>query len=208
MSETGSATVATHESASRARGRRLAVAGVVAALLLVGAGGAYWHFSRVPKRFAAVVEGELYRSGELTPRQLEYVVETYGIRDVVCLLNDQAPQTLAEEAAARKLGVRWHNIPLTGDGASTPEQRERIKSILLADHDGPLLVHCAAGVNRTGLGVGLYRIHKQGWSYEQVLREMLEFDFDNEPKHENLREALRQEADTAPRHGPATQPAP
>ncbi len=193
---------------STAASRRAAVIAVVAALLTLGAGGAYWHFSRIPKRFAAVVEGELYRSGELTPRQLEYVAEEYGIRNVVCLLNDEAPQTIAEEAAAARLGIAWHNIPLTGDGASTPEQRERLKAILLGEPDGPLLVHCAAGVNRTGLGVGLYRIHKQGWSYEQVLQEMLEFDFDNEPKHENLREALRREAEAAAANRPETQPAP
>jgi protein tyrosine/serine phosphatase len=116
---------------------------------------------------------------------------------VVCFLNDEAPQTLVEQAAAERAGVKWYNVPLTGDGASTPEQRERIKSLLLGEHEGPMLVHCAAGVNRTGLGVGLYRIYKQGWSYEQVLDEMRGFDFDDEPKHENLRAALRAEAAAA-----------
>ncbi len=166
---------------------------LAAALVLTGGAAAWWQFSRLPKRFAPVVEGRLYRSGKVTPEQLEYLVRRYGIRTVLSLLASEAPESRAEQAAAARLGIRWLNVPLPGDGQSTPADRERIRSIVLDPNYAPLLVHCAAGVNRTGLAVGCYRIHAQGWTYEQVLREMRTLDFRDEARHEGLRAALREE---------------
>lgn len=178
---------------------------MVCAAVLVAAGGSAWWYQahRLPKRFAPVVPNHLYRSGEVTPAQLERLHREYGIERVVCLLDSDAPQTQAEQAAAAQLGVEWHNVPLGGDGASAPEERERLLTLLDDPHAPPTLVHCAAGVNRTGLAVGLYRIHAQGWDYDAVLQELRQFDFDDLPKHENLRSALRDAAARA-----STQPAP
>jgi len=61
----------------------------------------------------------------------------------------------------------------------------------------PTLVHCAAGVNRTGLAVGMYRLHCQGWSLAQVMAELRANDFEDLPKHQNLRDALQAEAQLA-----------
>lgn len=160
--------------------------------------------SRLPKRFAAVVQGQLYRSGSVTPAQLERLCRDYGIRHVICLLNDQAPQTQAERAAAERLDIQWCNVPLPGNGASTPADRRRIRDLLADRSAGATLVHCAAGVNRTGLAIGLYRLHQQGWTLEQVMRELRAFDFEDAPHHENLRQALAAEAAAA--ESAATQP--
>ncbi len=161
---------------------------VVAASAAV-AGGYWWH-QRLPRRFAPVVEGRLYRSGTVTPAQLERARDHYGIRRVVSLLNPSADVSVAERAAAARLGLEWLNVPLTGDGASTPEDRRRILELLTTPDAPPTLVHCAAGVNRTGLAVGLYRLHCQDWTLEQVLGELKAFGFEDEPQHENLRAAL------------------
>lgn len=163
-------------------------------LLAASAAGVLWLNHRcVPKRFGTVVEGRLYRSGEITPHELEYLAREYGLRTVLSLLKHSMPESIPERQTARRLGLRWVNVPLPGNGASTPAERDKIKSVLF-DHDAaPLLVHCAAGVNRTGLAVGLYRIHQQGWTLADVLSEMREYDFEDLPRHQNLREALAAE---------------
>lgn len=181
---------------------------IVAAVAVSVVAAWIYHDSRVPRRFAAVEPGRLYRSGEITPRQLKHVTEQYHIQTVLSMLNPSDPRSQVEKAAAEELGLLWVCVPLTGDGASTPEQRRQIKEILLDDSLGPLLVHCAAGANRTGLAVGMYRIHHDGWNTSQVLDEMRRFGFEDEPHHANLREALETEFDEEHGQGGATsQPA-
>lgn len=178
------------------RKRPWRVAMVLLVLAIGAIGGAWaWHeYVSMPKRFGVVHEGRLYRSGEITPSQLERVVEQKGVKTVLSLLDPTSPESIAERAAAERLGIRWLNVPLTGDGASKPEDREKMRAILLDDANAPLLVHCAAGANRTGLACGMVRLHRDGWTVEQVLDEMRRYSFDDLPKHENLRAALREEA--------------
>jgi protein tyrosine/serine phosphatase len=176
-----------------------------AAALLIAASAAWYHAHLLPPRFAPVTPGQLYRSGAVKPAQLEYLYHHYGIRRVVCLLNPSDPQTQAEHAAAERLGIIWHNLPLPGDATTTPAQRQELLRLLLDPQAPPTLVHCAAGANRTGLAVGLYRLHHDGWTLDQVLTEMRQFGFQNLPKHHNLLEAL--EAEAAARQSSSSLPA-
>lgn len=166
--------------------------------MAIGVGLVWSLRSRQPKRFAEVVPQRLYRCGSISPDQLTELAHRYGIRTVLSLLNPDVPESVAERAAADALHITWLNIPLRGNGASSPAEREQIAAIVNDEALAPLLVHCAAGTNRTGLAVGLYRIRKQGWSAEQVLEEMCRFDFENEPDHENLRNAIISEAAKRP----------
>lgn len=163
------------------------------------AGGAllWWHAGQWPRRFAIVDAGRLYRSGEVTPQHLARLQREYGIRRVISLLDPTAAVTRAEREAAQTLGLEWHNVPLPGDGASTPRQRDLLRALLVQPDSPPTLVHCAAGVNRTGLAVGMYRLHCQGWSLAQVMAELRANDFEDLPKHQNLRDALQAEAQLA-----------
>jgi protein tyrosine/serine phosphatase len=172
-------------------------AGMFVVLLGVAGGALAYQAYRLPKRFAAVVEGHLYRSGSVSPGQLERLQRDYGVRRVVCLLNATAAVTLAERTAAERLGLDWQNVPLPGNGASTPADREQIRALLTDPNAAPTLVHCAAGVNRTGLAVGLYRLHGEHWPLERVLAELQSFGFEGNLKHENLRQALADEAQAA-----------
>jgi len=177
--------------------RRIQIAACTAVLVLTAGGALWWRAAQWPRRFATVVEGRLYRSGEVTPAQLNRIARNYGVKRVLSLLDAHAPVTTAEHAAATRLGIEWHNIPLPGDGASTPAERHRILELLADPNAPPMLVHCAAGTNRTGLAVGLYRLHCQHWPLEQVLAELRQFGFDDRPKHESLRQALAAEAAAA-----------
>lgn len=162
--------------------------------MVIATGFAVEQWTRIPKRFGVVAEGKLYRCGEISSRELAWVQESHGVHTVLSLLNPDVPETQSERIAAEELGLNWLNIGLKGDGSSTPEQRDQIRSIVCDPQNEPLLVHCAAGSNRTGLAIGIYRINVDGWSYEQVLNEMRAYGFDDLPKHENLRAALREEA--------------
>jgi protein tyrosine/serine phosphatase len=174
--------------------RWLNAAVMTGVLVCAGAAALWWHANRLPKRFAAVVEGRLYRSGEIMPGQLERMQRDYGIGRVVSLLNATAPVTAAERRTAEQLGIQWYNVPLRGDGASTPGDRQRILDLLSEPNAPPTLIHCAAGVHRTGLAVGLYRLRCQHWPLARVRAELEAFGFKVSAKHGNVLDALSQEA--------------
>lgn len=178
--------------------RRLVIFALLAASLGIAMGvGGWMYANRLPKRFAVVAERRLYRSGELAPAHVGRLQAQHGIRTVLSLCDPNAPESVAERQAAEALGLTWLNIPLRGNGSSTPADRERIRDILADESLAPLLVHCAAGTNRTGLAVGMYRLHHDAWSLDKVMDEMKRFDFEDEAHHENLRQALAAEAEAA-----------
>lgn len=193
-------------SAGRAsRFRHLTLAAIFGLPLVVLGLSAALYSAAWPKRFAVVAEGQVFRSGAVSADQLRTLKERKGLRSVLCLLNPSARETADERAAAEAQGIAWINIGLPGDGASTPEQRERIKAAM-REAPKPLLVHCAAGTNRTGLAIGMYRLHEEGWTLEQVMRELRAFGFKDEEHHENLRQALAEEARQAAEHRAASRP--
>lgn len=163
----------------------LAIGVVCAALALVT-----W---MEPKRFGVVDGGRLYRSGLITPGHLVRLKRDYGVTRVISFLDPEAPESLAEQQACRSLGIEYQNVPMRGNGDSTPSDRARILE-LLSEEAGPTVMHCAAGANRTGLATGLYRIEFQDWPFDRVITELRKYGFENKPKHANMREALMQAA--------------
>jgi hypothetical protein len=177
----------------RSTRRWLGLAVVAAMAVYAGVAGQWWRTHRLPRRFEAVVPGQVYRSGVITPGQLRRLHRDYGIGRVISFLAPDSPLTIAERRTAEELGLQWENVPLPGDGASTPAERQRILALLTEPNAPATLVHCAAGVHRTGLAVGLYRLYCQHWSADGVLGELHAHGVRN-GTHQNLCQALAAEA--------------
>ena len=118
-----------------------------------------------------VKPGILYRSGQLTSKQLTEAVRQYGIRTVV---NFQLPgkEMEAERALARTLGVDFVNLPMPGDGFGEEYQFRKVLEIVDDLSRRPVLVHCARGTCRTGSAVALYRFERDGWTIGDVAAEL------------------------------------
>jgi protein tyrosine/serine phosphatase len=118
-----------------------------------------------------VKRGILYRSGQLTADQFARAVERYQLRTVI---NLQWPgeEMHAERAASRRLGVDFVNLPMPGDGLGEEWQFREILKILDDPARRPALVHCARGTCRTGAAVAFYRLERDGWTPEDVDREL------------------------------------
>ena len=138
----------------------------------------------VPKRLATVVEDGLYRSGRIHPDLLPRILEERGIDTIVALTYPvQDHEWQREEARiAEEMGIEIVRFPLLGNGTGDAESYlgalTRVNEEL--GQDRQVLVHCAAGTQRTGGFSFLYRTLVLGEAPEDAYREMRHFDFDPE----------------------------
>jgi membrane-associated phospholipid phosphatase len=136
-----------------------------------------------PRNWGEVVPGLVYRCAELRPRIIERELRTHEIAFVLSL-SGEVPghdEQDAERAACQKLGIERLPIPMRGNGIPrTPDAYAEAVALIdqHAKQGKPVLVHCAAGTNRTGGVVAAYRMFAQGWTPAQAFEEMLQYDFD------------------------------
>jgi protein tyrosine phosphatase (PTP) superfamily phosphohydrolase (DUF442 family) len=138
------------------------------------------------KRLREVVPGRVYRSGQMTAPGFAVAVAKYGIRTIVNL-QDEYPdpnigegyfttQTIKERELCRQLGVRYvHLAPdLVSKKVQGPRPQVIDQFLTLMDNPDtyPVLLHCKAGLHRTGLLVAVYRMEYQGWDRRAAVREM------------------------------------
>ncbi len=127
----------------------------------------------VPKRFACVKPGVLYRAGQPTPEELRYLLRTYGIRSVISVRADtpeEDPRIAAEIELLTKGGVHYRQVAM-----NTPPTVQQIHACLARMNNPvlprPILVHCKAGRTRTGAVVAIWRILDDGWPREDAIAE-------------------------------------
>jgi len=149
----------------------LVVVGLVA---VIGIGIKFGRHHVFPKRFAVVEPGQLYRSGYLEKWPLERVVREHKLKTVLALMNDQPDKKRQqkEEETLRREGVNLIRIGMAGDGCADFELLERAAAMIDDPANRPLLVHCAAGVHRTGASYAVWRMKYCAWSYEKAIAEV------------------------------------
>jgi len=164
------------------RGRTARRAGLaLLALSVLVAGWFAWKDFLQPrlfaKRFGVVIEHELYRSGRIHPSLLPKVLGQYGIDDIVSLTYpSNAPRyQQLEERLTTERGIRLQRFPLFGNGTGDPAH---VVDALIAIHDAighgdQVLVQCAAGSERTGGVIYLYRTLVLGESPDAAYAELL-----------------------------------
>ncbi|MCA9041196.1 MAG: dual specificity protein phosphatase family protein [Planctomycetaceae bacterium] len=148
-------------------------------LLVVWRKNYYYDF--FPKRWAVVYAGELYRSGQLSSSLVDRVLMDNQIDLVVDLTGvepgnqDQA----AESEVCKKMLIEHHRFPLKGDG--TGDLKTYASAVHCIDqaiqNKKRVLVHCAAGIHRTGGVLAMYKLHVRGESPESVTEGLEEFGF-------------------------------
>ena len=150
---------------------RLAVAfGVLVAGILIWDAVKY---EILPKRFAVVEEGFLYRSAQISPRLIEGVLVDNEIDRVVWLVgyDDTRPEHVAERETIDRLGLDLLNFAgLRGNGTGpVHEYVEAITAVARTKQAGErVLVHCAAGTRRTAGVIALYMVLVEGRSTEEA----------------------------------------
>ncbi|HNS49437.1 MAG TPA: tyrosine-protein phosphatase [bacterium] len=123
--------------------------------------------------FQTVIQGCLYRSGQLSAGQLETRIRQCGLKSVVNLRgrNETSGWWRQETELCRRLGVAHLDFTLSSRKPAGPEQLDRLAE-LLRSAPKPALVHCQGGADRTGLAAAVYVYEVEGLDYERARRQL------------------------------------
>jgi len=151
--------------------------------VLTGLPAGYAAYQHTNFRNVRVVKpGVLYRSGQLSQQGLERLVHDHGIKTVISLRDsdsqDVPPPDLKEEEFCKAQDIRHVRIAPKSwwpeyDGPAPAEQGiETFLRVMDNPANYPVLLHCFAGIHRTGAMVAVYRMEFDRWTNSESLYEL------------------------------------
>ena len=109
------------------------------------------------------------------PKEQEFKeLAQLGIRTVIDLRDD--PESY-EKPMVESLGMTYVHIPMIAKKYPTPEALDLFLKTVNDPNTGKFYVHCAGGRHRTGVMGAVYRFKFYNWDFEQVYKEMKQYDF-------------------------------
>lgn len=158
------------------RRRRFIALLIIAALIAIGARVYAVNIrpNLIPKRFGIVEDHKVYRSGQLTVAALDKVHNQYGIRTIIDLgstIHSDPAGERRNQRAADALGIKRYVMNLYGDSTGNPNYYIQALRLASDPANQPVLVHCGAGTERTGLFALLYKAEHLGVPMEDGFKE-------------------------------------
>jgi len=156
---------------------------------IIGSGIWFWkevlEDRLIPKRWGVVEEGKIYRSGQLSAALVKKTLTKHNIAVIVNLTVEGSgdKDQEAEKQAADELGIEVFRFPLKGNGTGDIKRYAgAIATIVDARKNRkPVLVHCAAGTQRTGGVIACYRMLVEKRSPSFAYAELLRYNWHDEP---------------------------
>lgn len=138
--------------------------------ILVISGGCYRSRSETfVANVHTVVPGVLVRGGQPDAAGLKELHQSFGVNTVVNL-NGKTARTEREDAS--KLGLNYLSLPMRAEALDVRQVMTFLRVMEEAAETGAVYVHCAHGMDRTGVAVAAYRVVALGWSADRAMAEL------------------------------------
>jgi protein tyrosine/serine phosphatase len=113
-----------------------------------------------------LIDKNFYRSAALQPKDIT-TLNALGIKTVVNLRSFHSDEELLENTDIKtvQVGINTWSI-------SDKNIIEALRAIRAGAQDGPVLLHCWHGADRTGVVTAMYRVVFQGWTRQEALKEL------------------------------------
>ena len=120
----------------------------------------------------------LYRSA-LPDSAAQPLLDKLHIATVINFLPD------ADSSWLNTPGVAQVQLPYRTNHVDDADVLAALRAIQTAQAQGPVLMHCKHGSDRTGLMAAMYRVVVQDWSKEDALKEMTQGGFGESSHHKD-----------------------
>ena len=172
------------------------VLGTVLASVILGLPGLHYRYTyEQGKRLRVVTEGKFYRSGQLPASGFRNAESKYKIRTVINLQEEARDPLIPQRAFAKPsvrqsdvlAGLNVKSVSLDGgvlEDHPEPGGRPAVIDEFLEVIDGirdkhwnkgephAVLIHCKAGLHRTGLLTAIYRLEYENRTLPEVIEEL------------------------------------
>ncbi len=130
---------------------------ILAALVLLA--GAWVIGLRLTGNIHEVEASRIFRSAQLSPAQLTELVNERGIKTILNLRGQNLEDGWYRDefSVSEKLGLAYENLTLSANHEPDDATLKRLVQ-LMQKAQRPLLIHCEAGADRSGLASALYRL--------------------------------------------------
>jgi hypothetical protein len=129
------------------------------AILILFLPASYFIYMEEQGNFHVITPGQAYRSAQLDRDELEYYLPKYNIKSILNLAatNSSDRHYRDEIEVCRELNIVHYDLRLSADRKPSSHKIDRLIAILKTA-PRPVLIHCKAGADRTGLAAALWKV--------------------------------------------------
>lgn len=130
---------------------------------------AFLAFLQLSGNFHAVSDGVVYRAAQMDGAALAAWQRDYGIASVLNLRgpSESSDWYLEEKRASQRLGIAHIDYPMSDQSVMSEDEVQALVQVM-KDAPKPMLIHCRAGSDRTGLASLLYLVAVEGRDEEEA----------------------------------------